>query len=166
MGYFLCLKCSWKYIKTIYGAENTKEKITERTGQYLKIVSPFEEGISAEVKVTSNGEVYVNAKENTGDEIDLSSCATKEKTGEYKLSLSNITSMYSFVFENYSGNLHILLLDKFGNLSELAIEYTQDGMSVELNEKVKSNIETVLYKLYTGGHGAIIIEKNGNEQYF
>ena len=119
MGYFLCLKCSWKYIKTIYGAENTKEKITERTGQYLKIVSPFEEGISAEVKVTSNGEVYVNAKENTGDEIDLSSCAMKEKTGEYKLSLSNITSMYSFVFGNYSGNL-----------SELAIEYTQDGMSV------------------------------------
>lgn len=74
--------------------------------------------------------------------------------------------MYSFVFGNYSGNLHILLLDKFGNLSELAIEYTQDGMSVELNEKVKSDIETVLYKLYTGGHGAIIIEKNGNEQYF
>lgn len=58
------------------------------------------------------------------------------------------------------------LIDKVGNLSELAIEYTQDGMSVELNEKVKSNIETVLYKLYTGGHGAILIEKNGNEQYF
>lgn len=40
------------------------------------------------------------------------------------------------------------------------------GWVFELNEKVKSNIETVLYKLYTGGHGAIIIEKNGNEQYF
>lgn len=149
-----------------YGAENTKERITEQAGQYLRVLTPFEEGLSAEIKVTSNGDVYVSAKENSGDEIDLSSCAKKEITGEYKLSLSNITSVYSFVFGNYSGNLHILLLDKFGNLSELAIEYTQDGMSVELNEKVKSNIETVLYKLYPGGHGAIIIEKNGNEQYF
>lgn len=148
-----------------YGAENTKEKITERTGQYLKIVSRFEEGISAEVKVTSNGEVYVNAKENTGDEIDLSSCATKEKTGEYRLKLSNITSAYSFIFGNYSRNLHILLLSKSGELNELAIEFTSEGMNVELNENIKRNIETVLYKLYTGGHGAIVIERNGNEQY-
>ena len=84
----------------------------------------------------------------------------------YKLNLSNITCAYSFTFGNYARNLHILLLDKSGNLSELAIEYTPDGMSTELNKNVKNNIETVLYKLYTGGHGAIIIEKNGNEQYF
>lgn len=84
----------------------------------------------------------------------------------YKLNLSDITSAYLFIFGNYTRNLHILLLDKSGNLSELAIEFTPDGMSTELNKNVKSNIETVLYKLYTGGHGAIIIEKNGNEQYF
>ena len=72
---------------------------------------------------------------------------------------------YSFIFGNYSRNLHILLLSKSGELNELAIEFTSEGMNVELNENIKRNIETVLYKLYTGGHGAIVIERNGNEQY-
>lgn len=148
-----------------YGATNVKENVIEQSGQYLKVVSSSEE-ISAEIKVNSNGDVYVSAKEDSGNEIDLSSCGIKENTGEYKLNLSDITSAYSFIFGNYSRNLHILLLDKSGNLSELAIEFTPEGMSTELNKNVKNNIETVLYKLYTGGHGAITIDKVGNENYY
>lgn len=131
------------------------------------------------VVVSSNGDVYLDV--NTyNNKIDLSSCGVKgsytnvlPNTTEtnnfegYKLNVTNIISAYTFYFGNNTNSYSLLMLDKEGNITELVITSETNGIKTKMEKNTQfSNIITVVDKMYTGAHGAIVVDKNGNEYYY
>lgn len=161
-----------------YGAENSEKNVSEQLSQCFT-AKPFGIDMNINVVLSSNGDVYCNV-DSEYYEIDLSSCGvagnynnilpnTKDENNfeGYKLNISNITAVYGYEFGNSGLNYSLLLLDKDGNITELVILHGTDGIEVKFEKVTEySNIVTIVDKLYTGSHGAIVIDKDGNEYYY
>lgn len=130
------------------------------------------------VTVDSNGNAYCYS---TSSNIDLSTCGVKgdysnidlpyvenkNLSDVYKLNISNVTAVYGFNFGNGGTNYSLLLLDKDGNITEISIIDDVNGITTTMSKNTEyTNVVTIVNKLYTGSHGAIVIDKDGNEYYY
>lgn len=85
----------------------------------------------------------------------------------YKLDLNNISSAYEIYQGNGGFDISIIFLSYDGSVS--ALNFTQkistDEIKISLNKNISkySNIVSVVTNMSYGGHGAMLIDKDGNK---
>ena len=86
----------------------------------------------------------------------------------YKLDLENISSAY----EIYNGNggtlVNILFLTYDGIIHELSFKLGEEACTIKLTKNVSKypNIVSIVPTVSFGGHGTMIIDKNGNKYHY
>ena len=82
----------------------------------------------------------------------------------YKLNYSNIKSAYSVYLGNGAAHEYVILLDNSGNVYALEFKITNGEYDLVNQSSLSQykNIVSVVPTMSFGGHGALLIDKEGN----